>query len=101
MHKLVRTVLSKLHVLDPVSEEKRLLAVPNAPAAGADRSIPTQAVEPASGDPAAASQPLNLIAESPQDTSRAQKLDCMLLWHCLPIVWPDLDGYLRWTTVDC
>jgi brefeldin A-resistance guanine nucleotide exchange factor 1 len=87
MHKLVRTVLSKLHILDPVSEEKRLLAVPNAPAAGADRSMPTQAVEPASGDPAAASQPLNLIAESPQETSRAQKLDCMLwLWHCLPIV---------------
>ena len=101
MHKLVRTVLSKLHILDPVSEEKRLLAVPNAPAAGADRAMPTQSIEPVSGDPAAASQPVNLIAESPQDASKAQKSDCMLwLWYCIPIVWPDLDVYLRWTTVD-
>lgn len=99
MHKLVRTVLSKLHTLDTVSEEKRLLVIPSAPSAGTDPSLPTQAVEPVSDDPADESQPVNPIAESPQDTSRTQKLDCKL-WHRLPIVRPDLDGYLRWTTVD-
>ena len=96
MHKLVRTVLSKLYILDPVSEEKRLLVIPSAPVAGTDSSLPTQAAEPVSGDPVAASQS---AAESPQDASRTPKLDCML-WHHLPIVWPNLDGYLRWTTVD-
>jgi len=95
MHKLVRTILSKLHTLDPVSEEKRLVVVPRVPAAETDTSSPT-----ASGDPVAAGPSANPIAESPQDTSRTQKLDCML-WHCLPFVRPDLDGYLRWTTVDC
>ncbi|KAH9997514.1 Sec7-like domain protein [Russula vinacea] len=68
MHKLVRTVLSKLHTLDTVSEEKRLLVIPNP-------FLPTQAVEPVSDDPADESQPVNPIAESPQDTSRTQKLD--------------------------
>ena len=99
MHKLVRTVLSKLHTLDTVSEEKRLLVIPSAPPAGTDPSLPTQAVEPVSDDPAAESQPVNPVAESPQDTSRTQKLDCKL-WRRLPNIWPDLDGYLRWTAVD-
>jgi brefeldin A-resistance guanine nucleotide exchange factor 1 len=99
MHKLVRTVLSKLYILDPASEEKRLLVLPSAPAAGTDPSSPTQAVEPVSGDPVAASQPVKPVAESPQDTSGTQKSDCKL-WHRLPIVRSDLDGFLSWTTVD-
>ncbi len=77
MHKLVRIVLSKLHILDPVSEEKRLMAVPSAPSAGTDPSSPTQSVEPVSGDSVAASQSQTPIAESPQDASTTQKLDCM------------------------
>jgi hypothetical protein len=81
MHKLVRTVLSKLYTLDPVSEEKRLVVVPSAPAAGTDPCSPTRPIEPASGDSVAAGQSETLIApiaESPQDTSVTQKLDCML-----------------------
>jgi len=78
MHKLVRTVLSKLHTLDPVSEEKRLVAVPSAPAAATDPSSPTQPVEPASGDSVPAGQSETPIAESPQGASGTQKLDCML-----------------------
>lgn len=78
MHKLVRTVLSKLYTLDPVSEEKRLVVVPSAPAAGADPSSPTRPIEPASGDSVAAGQSETPIAESPQDASGTQKLDCML-----------------------
>jgi hypothetical protein len=99
MHKLVRTVMSKLHTIDPVSEEKRLLVVPSAPATATDTTSPTQAVEPVSGDPVAASQSVNPIADAPQDASRTQKLDCMS-WHHLPIVRPNLDGYFRWTTID-
>ncbi|KAI0282184.1 Sec7-like domain protein [Russula aff. rugulosa BPL654] len=75
MHKLVRTVLSKLHTLDPVSEEKRLVVVPNAPAAGTDPSSPSRAIEPASGDSVGAGQSEAPIAESPQDASGSQKLD--------------------------
>ncbi|KAI0306765.1 hypothetical protein B0F90DRAFT_1808381 [Multifurca ochricompacta] len=41
MHKLVRTVLSKLYVLDPGSEEKKLLSIPSAPAAGTEPSAPS------------------------------------------------------------
>jgi hypothetical protein len=75
MHKLVRTVLSKLHTLDPVSEEKRLVVVPSAPV---DPSSPTRPIESASGDSVAAGQSETPIAESPQDASGTQKLDCML-----------------------
>jgi brefeldin A-resistance guanine nucleotide exchange factor 1 len=78
MHKLVRTVLSKLHTLDPVSEEKRLVVVPSAPAAETDPSSPTRLREPASGDSVAAGQAEAPVAESPQDASGTQKLDCML-----------------------
>jgi len=78
MHKLVRTVLSKLYTLDPVSEEKRLVVVPSAPAVGTDPSSPTRPIEPASGDSVVASQSETPIAESPQDASGTQKLDCML-----------------------
>lgn len=72
MHKLVRTVLSKLYTLDPVSEEKRLVAVPSAPPAGTDPSSPTRPIEPASGDSVTAGQ------VSPQDASDMPKSDCML-----------------------
>ena len=78
MHKLVRTVLSKLHTLDPVSEEKRLVIVPGAPPAGTDPSSPTRTIEVASGDSVTTGQSETPIAESPQDPSGMQKLDCML-----------------------
>jgi hypothetical protein len=70
--------LSKLYTLDPVSEEKRLLVVPSAPAAGTDPSSPTRPIEPASGESAVTGQTEAPIAESPQDASGTQKSDCML-----------------------
>jgi brefeldin A-resistance guanine nucleotide exchange factor 1 len=82
MHKLVRTVLSKLYILDPVTEEKRLLSVPSPPAAETDPSSPAspaQPADPAAGSPVAATAglPLTPTAPSPQDTPTVQKLDCM------------------------
>jgi brefeldin A-resistance guanine nucleotide exchange factor 1 len=78
MHKLVRTVFSKLYTLDPVGEEKRLALVPSAPTAGTDPSSPTRPIESASGDSVAAGQSETPTAEGPQDASGTQKIDCML-----------------------
>lgn len=80
MHRLVRTVLSKLYTLDPVSEEKKLLDVPSTPALGTFPSLDTQPIEPEPepDDPTAALQPVTPTARSHQDATITQKLDCML-----------------------
>lgn len=78
MHRLVRTVLSKLYTLDPVSEEKKLLDVPSTPALGTFPSLDTQSIEPEPDDPTAALQPVTPTARSHQDATMTQKLDCML-----------------------
>ncbi|KAI0256486.1 Sec7-domain-containing protein [Lactifluus subvellereus] len=58
MHKIVRTVLSKLYILDPASEEKRLLSPPS----------------PLPDDPETGNQPVTSTTRSTEDASRAQKL---------------------------
>jgi hypothetical protein len=100
MHKLVRTVLSKLYTLDPVSEEKKLLSHPSTPAAGTFPSSSTQSVEPVSDDLPTATQPMTPTVQSHQDPFTTQKLDCVLCLR-LPFFWPDVDQYLRWSTIDC
>jgi len=77
MHRLVRTVLSKLYTLDPVSEEKKLLDVPSAPAVGTFPSSVTQPKEPVSYDPTDAPQPVTPTVRSHQDATMTQKSDCM------------------------
>jgi hypothetical protein len=79
MHKLVRTALSKLYLLDPVSEEKRLASDPTTPAAGTFPSSSTQPEEPASDDLPTATQPVTPIVQGHQDAFVTQKLDCVLL----------------------
>jgi len=78
MHRLVRTVFSKLYNLDPVSEEKKLLDVPSTPAVGTFPSPDTQSIEPVSGDSTAAPQPVTPTARSHQDATVTQKLECTL-----------------------
>jgi brefeldin A-resistance guanine nucleotide exchange factor 1 len=90
MHKLVRTVFSKLYILDPVSEEKRLSSDLGTPAAGAFPSSSTQSVEPVSDDPPALTQPVTPTVQSHQDSFATQKLDCVLLLR-LPFSIPDVD----------
>ena len=74
MHQLVRTVFSKLHDLDPESEEKKLLSVPPS---GTDQPPPP--TDQLSGDDATPSQPVTLTAQSPPDVSGVQKSGCMSL----------------------
>jgi golgi-specific brefeldin A-resistance guanine nucleotide exchange factor 1 len=91
MHKLVRTVLSKLYILDPMSEEKRLSSDLSTPATGTFPSSSTQSVEPVSDDPPAVTQPVTPTVQSHQDAFATQKLDCVLLLR-LPFSLPDVDG---------
>lgn len=80
MHKIVRTVLSKLYILDPASEEKRLLSPPSVPvaAAGTDPSASTPSSEPSSDDPGTGNQLVASTAQITEDASRVQKLGCTL-----------------------
>ncbi|KAH9966443.1 Sec7-like domain protein [Russula dissimulans] len=73
MHKLVRTILSKLYTLDPVSEEKKLLNVPSAPVAGTDPPSSTQSLEPVSDDPITPGQPVTPTTAGSHDVT--QKFD--------------------------
>jgi hypothetical protein len=100
MHKLVRTVLSKLHILDPVSEEKKLSSPPSTPTTATFSSSSTRSVEPVPDDSIATTQAKTPTARSHQEASSTQKLDCMS-WHRFPFAWPDVDHHLRWSTVDC
>lgn len=77
MHKLVRTVLSKLYILDPVNEEKKLLDVPSSPAVGTLPSPVTQSKEPVSYGPTDAPLPVTPTLRSHQDVIVTQKSDCM------------------------
>jgi hypothetical protein len=77
MHRLVRTVLSKLYTLDPVNEEKKLLDVPSTPVVGTLPSSVTRSKEPVSYDPTDAPQPVTPTLRSPQDAIVTQKSDCM------------------------
>jgi hypothetical protein len=77
MHRLVRTVLSKLYTLDPVSEEKKLSDVPSTPAVGTFPPSVTQSDEPGSHDPTDTPQPVTSTVRSHQDATVTQKLDCM------------------------
>jgi len=76
MHKLVRTIFSKLYALDPVSEEKKLLNVPSMPVAGTDPSSSAQPLEPVSDDPITSAQPVTPTTPGPHDVT--PKFDCML-----------------------
>jgi hypothetical protein len=100
MHKLVRTVLSKLYVLDPVSEEKRLASDATTPAAGTFPSSSTQPEEPVSDDPPTATQPVTPTVQSHHDAFATQKLECVLSLR-IPSYGPNVDRYLRWPTIDC
>ncbi|KAH9048480.1 Sec7-like domain is implicated in guanine nucleotide exchange function [Lactarius hengduanensis] len=68
MHQLVRTVFSKLHDLDPESEEKKLSS---APLSGTD--LPPPPTDQLSGEGATASQPVTPTAQAPPDVSGIQK----------------------------
>ncbi|KAN0128483.1 Sec7-like domain is implicated in guanine nucleotide exchange function [Lactarius tabidus] len=68
MHQLVRTVFSKLHDLDPESEEKKLSS---APPPGTDQPPPP--TDQLSGDGVTPTQPVIPIAQGPPDVSGTQK----------------------------
>lgn len=68
MHQLVRTVFSKLHDLDPESEEKKLS---NVPLSGTDQPPPP--ADQLSGEGATASQPVTPTAQAPPDVSGIRK----------------------------
>lgn len=102
MHKLVGTVFSKLHDLDPDSEEKKLSCTPPS---GTDQL---------SGDTATADQPDTTrkfkkkkkkpvtqapIAQGLPDASRIQNSGCTSLLFP-SIICPSIDLYLRWTPDD-
>ncbi len=74
MHQLVRTVFSKLHDLDPESEEKKLLSVPPS---GTDQLPPP--TDKLSGDGATGSQPVTPTAQGPPDVSGIRNSGCMSL----------------------
>ncbi|KAI9452317.1 Sec7-like domain protein [Russula earlei] len=75
MHRLVRTVLSKLNALDPVSEERKLLGVPSASVTGTDPSPSAPTLEPVSDDPATTSQQVTPTTRTPQDAPGTLKLN--------------------------
>lgn len=71
MHQLVRTVFSKLHDLDPDSEERKLS---NAPPPGTDQAPPPTDQLSGDGDGAAPTQPVILV-----DVSGIPKSGCTFL----------------------
>ncbi|KAH9030672.1 Sec7-like domain is implicated in guanine nucleotide exchange function [Lactarius pseudohatsudake] len=68
MHQLVRTVFSKLHDLDPESEEKKLSSVP---LSGTDQPPPP--ADQLSGEGATASQSVTPTTQAPPDVSGIRK----------------------------
>ena len=94
MHQLVRTVFSKLHDLDPESEEKKLLTTPPP---GIDQPPPP--TDQSSGDGTTASQQVTPIVQSPPDVSRIPKSGCMSLLFP-SILCSGIDLCLRWTALD-
>lgn len=71
MHQLVRTVFSKLHDLDPDSEEKKLS---NAPPPGTDQASPSTDQLSGDDDGATSTQPV-----IPIDVSGIPKSGCTFL----------------------
>jgi hypothetical protein len=101
MHRLVGTVFSKLHDLNPESEEKKLSCTPplgadqlsgdtaNASQSGTTRKSKRQKKKPVSTP----------IVQGPQDVSRVQKSGCTLFLFPSNIC-PSIDLCLRWTPDD-
>ncbi|KAI0273816.1 hypothetical protein BC834DRAFT_855713 [Gloeopeniophorella convolvens] len=73
MHKLVRNVFSRLHILDPEEEEKRLLAVPSVPVSETVPAEPADSAETAEpipdGTAPAEQTAVSTSLQSPQRSS--------------------------------